>query len=291
MRFLVFGSANIDHVYHLPRHVRPGETLASDQYQRNEGGKGLNQAIALAKAGQETYFAGAIGEDGIFLRDYLRDHHVHTEYLHILPVPTGHALIQVDERGENAIVLFGGANQQISPDMIEETLSQFEAGDYLLMQNEVSGGERLIRAAFRRGMRVILNPSPMSAEIKAWPLEQVDWLILNEIEGGDLTGQAEPDAMLDALLSRCPDCHIVLTLGEKGSIYADKTRRVFQERIPCRAVDTTAAGDTFTGYFFQAVAAGETVEQALAIAARAAAIAVSRPGASRSIPWREEVLA
>ena len=291
MKLLDFGSLNIDHTYQLPHLVRPGETLASDSYHKSEGGKGFNQAVALAKAGQEVYLAGAIGQDGLFLRDYLQELGVHTEHLCVLDAPTGHAMIQLDTEGQNCIILFGGTNGMITEAMIDEVLADFGAGDYLLLQNEISHVDSIICAAHAKGMHIILNPSPMSPELLTWPLELVEWFILNEIEGADITGKTQPEEMLDELLRRYPACHVVLTLGERGSVYADATQRIDQSIVSAHTVDTTAAGDTFTGYFIHALLQGEAIQQALKMAACASAITVSRPGAGRSIPAAEEVQA
>ena len=289
MKLLDFGSLNIDHTYQLTHLVREGETLSSTRYQKNEGGKGFNQAVALAKAGQEVYFAGAIGRDGQFLMDYLKELGVDTRHLQVLDAPTGHAIIQVDEAGRNSIILFGGTNMMITQEMIDQTLMDFDAGDYILLQNEISHADYIIRAAYARGMHVILNPSPISQALLSWPLELVEWFILNEIEGGDITGKQEPEEMLDELLHRYPNCHVVLTLGAQGSVYADAEKRLYQKAIPVEAVDTTAAGDTFTGYFIHAMLQGVDVQQALKTAAQASSIAVGRPGAGRSVPLAEEV--
>ena len=291
MKLLDFGSLNIDHTYQLPHLVRPGETLASDSYHKSEGGKGFNQAVALAKAGQEVYLAGAIGQDGLFLRDYLQELGVHTEHLCVLDAPTGHAMIQLDTEGQNCIILFGGTNGMITEAMIDEVLADFGAGDYLLLQNEISHVDSIICAAHAKGLHIILNPSPMSPELLTWPLELVEWFILNEIEGADITGKTQPEEMLDELLRRYPACHVVLTLGERGSVYADAAQRMDQSIVPAHTVDTTAAGDTFTGYFIHALLQGEAIQQALKTAACASAITVSRPGAGRSIPAAEEVQA
>ena len=289
MKFLVFGSLNIDHTYQLPHLVQEGETLASTAYAKNEGGKGFNQAIALAKAGLNVSFAGAIGQDGIFLRDYMQSVGIDTAHVHVLDVPTGHAIIQVDAQGHNSIFLFGGANQAITEAHIDQVLSAFDAGDYLLLQNEISQMETLLRKAHAKGMHIILNPSPISPELLACPLELVDWFILNEVEGHAMTGAEEPAAVLDALLSRFPGCHVVLTLGEKGAIFADSTTRIHQPAVAANVVDTTAAGDTFTGYFFASVLAGKDPAAALQTAAKAASLAIAKPGAARSIPWACEV--
>lgn len=290
MKIVVFGSLNIDHTYHVPHMLRVGETLSSISYTRSVGGKGFNQAVALSRAGAEVCFAGAIGADGVFLTDYLRQCGVDTSCVHQIDEPTGHAIISVDTQGNNSILLFGGANQKITNTMIEEMLEKAEAGDWILLQNEINEGDRVIRAAHEKGMQIILNPSPVSRALLGWPLELVSWMILNEVEGEDITGKRDPQEILDELLRRYPTCRIVLTLGEKGALYADSHSRYAQPACPCEVKDTTAAGDTFTGYFLHSAAKGEDIPCALYLAAKAAAIAVSRPGAAISIPEAGEVM-
>ena len=291
-RILVFGSLNIDHVYQVPHFVRPGETLASAAYQKHAGGKGLNQAIALARAGMQVSFAGAVGQDGVWLRDMLAENGVDPQHIRVIEEATGHAIIQVDQDGNNAIVLFGGANQCIGSGMIGDVLAGFSAGDCVLLQNEISGCPQIIRTAADRGIRVALNPSPASPALREWPLELVDFLILNEVEGYDLTGFTAPDDIVRALRDRCPSCAIVLTLGEQGAVYAAADTGILrQPAYPVQAVDTTAAGDTFTGYFLQAVLSGDAPAAAMQKAACAASITVSRPGAGQSIPTQEETQA
>ena len=290
MKILDFGSLNIDDIYSLPHFVRPGETIASTAYAQSAGGKGFNQGVALRKAGCDVRFGGAMGKDGQFLADYMNELGVDTSCIEVLDVPTGHAIIQVEEAGGNCIILFGGANRCITDEMIDRALAPMEPGEYVLMQNEINAPERLIEKAHEKGLVVVLNPSPASPEIKGWPLDKVDWFILNEVEGGDLTGETDPDRILDALLARYPKCRVVLTLGEQGSVYADAGRRVRQAAFRAEAVDTTAAGDTFTGYFLAAVLEGKDIPYALKLASRASAITVSRPGAAKSIPMLDEVL-
>lgn len=289
MKMLVYGSLNIDHVYGLPHLVREGETITAVTYSKNAGGKGLNQSIALAKAGAEICMAGAIGADGLFLKEMLETSGVDTQYVRVLEGATGHAMIQVDEQAHNSIVLFPGANHKIDRAMIESVLANFERGDYLSLQNEISGLETLIELAHEKGMKIALNPSPITPELLNAPIDKVDYLVLNEIEGGEFTGETEPEKVIDALIAKYPQLHIVLTLGEKGSMYAYKDERIAQCAYPVKAVDTTAAGDTFTGYFLTAMMRGETVERALKSAAMASSIAVGRPGAGASVPLREEV--
>ena len=289
MKLLVFGSLNIDHTYQLHHLVREGETLSSSVYTKNEGGKGFNQAAALAKAGLPVFFAGAIGTDGIFLKDYLQALNIDVSNIQVLDVPTGHAIIQVDEAGSNSIILYGGANQAITEDQIDHVLAQFDEGDYILLQNEISLGEEILRKAHSKGIHIILNPSPISPELLTWPLEMVDWLILNEIEGADLSGKNDPDEMIATLMQRYRIPHIVLTLGEKGAMYASGATCIHQEALPTTIVDTTAAGDTFTGYFFASIFSGKEPAEALRKAAAASALAISKEGAAKSIPWAQDV--
>ena len=289
MKLLDFGSLNIDHVYRLERMVREGETVAAEEYQRNAGGKGLNQAIALRKAGAEVLMAGAVGQDGGFLIDFLASQGVDTRHVRTLDAPTGHALIQVDKEGRNCIIVYGGANRLITPDMADSILGDFVPGDYVLLQNEISSIDHILRSAHQRGLRVIINPSPITQGLLHAPLHLADWLILNETEGHELSGETQADAILDKLIKRFPGCRFVLTLGEAGSIYADSSKRVKQPAFKVPAVDTTAAGDTFTGYFLESVMRGETVERALLRASKASSITVSRPGAGQSIPHASEV--
>lgn len=293
MKILCFGSLNIDKVYNVPHFVRPGETLSALDFQEFCGGKGLNQSIALAKAGGHVYHAGCIGaSDGKKLLSLLESEGVNTSMVRELQYATGHAIIQVDSAGQNCIVLFGGANQQITGRQIDDTLSQFDSGDILVLQNEINGLEHLIKKSAERGMTVVFNPSPMTEDIRSLPLEHVNYFILNEVEARDLCGEELACSDYPARIQQLfPDSKVVLTLGSRGSIYREGNNEIYMPACQVKAVDTTAAGDTFTGYFISAIASGESVKTALSLATRAAAIAVSRAGASASIPEKEEVLA
>lgn len=291
MKILSFGSLNLDKVYSVPHFIRPGETMAATELYTCCGGKGLNQSIALARAGAQVWHAGCVGQsDGAMLLDALRDSGVDVSLVRSLPCPTGHAVIQVNEEGQNCILLYGGANQQITREQVDQTLSHFEAGDFLVMQNEINELAYIMEQAHRRGMTIVFNPSPMTPALLELPLEYVRYFLLNEVEARDLCGQDVPEEAYPArLLARYPGSRIVLTLGSRGSIYLDECTRLSQAACRVKAVDTTAAGDTFTGYFVAAIAAGAPVKAALQEASKAAAIAVSRPGAAPSIPYRKEL--
>lgn len=289
MKVLNFGSLNLDMVYQMDHIVGGGETFAADQLDQFPGGKGLNQSVALAKAGAQVYHAGSIGPDGELLTATLERAGVRTDFVRVLDMPSGHAIIQVDRTGENAIILFGGANQAADRQQIHQVFSHFDRGDYLVLQNEINMLGEIIDTAWEKGMCIVLNPSPMDEKIQQLPLHKVSIFMLNEIEGRAITGQTNPDRILDALHARFPDARVVLTLGSKGAVYQEGQTRIRQNIYRVKAVDTTAAGDTFTGFFIAALLRGGGPAQALDNAARASAIAVSRIGAAPSIPDWDEV--
>lgn len=288
MKIFNLGSLNIDHVYAVSHFVRPGETLSADRLQIFPGGKGLNQSVALARAGARPIHGGLIGSDGAFLCTVLADAGVDTAFVRTVDVPTGHAVIQVDESGQNCILLFAGANHAWSEAFVREVLHDAQPGDMLLLQNEIDALPVIFAVAKEKGLSIAFNPSPFDKRLSALPLDLVTWWLVNELECAALTGEHDPQRMADALLDRYPHSRLVLTLGGDGCLYRDSEKAVHQPAFPVRAVDTTAAGDTFTGFFLAQIAAGKPVEAALRTAAAAAAIAVSRPGASCSIPTLAE---
>ena len=295
MKVLCFGSLNIDYTYKVDHFVKKGETLSSDALHVFGGGKGLNQSVALAKAGCEVYHAGAIGEDGLFLLDMLKSSGAKTDYVKILKdEKTGHAIIQNDRSGDNCILLYGGANQAMNKSQVDEVLSHFEKGDYIVLQNEINELTYIVEKAHERGMIIILNPSPMNEKILALPLEVVDYFILNEIEAAQILGEEKGEkesweSVAEKLLDKFPKANIVLTMGGEGSLFKNKNESIRQQIYKVKAVDTTAAGDTFTGYFISGVLNHLPIKAAMDRASKASAIAVTRQGASPSIPIASEV--
>nr|WP_319488839.1 ribokinase [uncultured Caproiciproducens sp.] len=289
MKILNFGSLNIDNVYSVDHFVRPGETLSSDGMSVFCGGKGLNQSLALARAGAEVYHAGMAGQDGGMLLDVMEKSGVRTQYVKKTDGVTGHAIIQVNRSGQNCILLFGGANQQVTGEFAEEVLSHFDKGDWLLLQNEISSGGSIMETASKKGMIIVLNPSPMDAKILKLPLELVDYFILNEVEAAELCGCDQTEKMADELQKKFPRAKIVLTLGSKGAVYQDAAVRAAHGIYNVPVVDTTAAGDTFTGFFIEEISNHSTPEKALELASKASSLAVSKKGAEPSIPTMEEV--
>ena len=291
MKILNFGSLNIDIVYEVDHLVRPGETISSKNRRIFAGGKGLNQSIALARAGAAVDHAGAVGaEDGKFLTDILSTNGVDVRGIKsVVGEPSGHAIISVDQTAQNSIILYGGTNQLIDEAQIAATLSDYHPGDYLVLQYEISNLPRIIDIAHGKGMNIILNPSPLDGTILALDLNKIDFLILNEIEASDITGETETDAILQKFRTDYPNLKVVLTLGSAGAVYQDQDQRFDQPAFPVEAVDTTAAGDTFTGYFIAAMSRSASIQEALRLASKAASISVTRKGAEASIPWLQEV--
>ena len=284
MKILNFGSLNIDFVYSLPHFVKPGETLDSEKMERFAGGKGLNQSVALANAGVEVYHAGSIGKDGIYLKEILNKAGVNTKFLRTLDCPTGHAVIQVEPSGQNSIILFAGANHRVDNGFIETVFNDFNEGDWLLIQNEINRIPDIIEYAHKKGMRIALNPSPMNEEILKWKLDKISCFLINEVEGAQIAGTDDPEKICEIMNMRYPDAITVLTLGNKGALYSFKGKLEKYPIVESTAVDTTAAGDTFTGYFLASVMRGESSKTAMMTATCASAIAVTKPGAAGSIP-------
>ena len=290
MKVLNFGSLNFDHVYEVEHFVRPGETITSHKYHLLCGGKGLNQSIALAHAGVKVFHAGKIGQDGQLLVARLSAAGVDASHIDFADsTPTGHAIIQVDENGQNSIIIHGGANLEIRKENIARVLKHFASGDGLLLQNEISSIPEIIDQAKKQGLIIFLNPAPMDRSVLRFPLEKVDCFIINDVEGRELTGEMEPEAIIESMLERFPRSATILTLGENGAIYVEDQIRISVPAEKVMPVDTTAAGDTFIGFFVAGRTRGEKVENCLRTASRAAAICVTRRGAADSIPLIEEV--
>jgi len=289
MRVINFGSLNIDHVYEVEHFVRPGETLRSDSYRIFSGGKGANQSLSLARAGAKVLHAGKIGVEGQWLNEKLQESGVDTSLIEITDMPTGHALIQVNTQGENAIIIHGGANETVTEDDIKRVLDMAERGDCLLVQNEINAVDKIIQKAKEKGLLIVFNPAPMNAAVKDYPLEFVDIFIINEVEGQALTQQSDPKTIVAYMQKLYPQSRTVLTVGTEGLIYGDKKEVISLPALKVEAVDTTGAGDTFVGYFLAELISGSTIEQCLQMGIKASALCVTRKGAGDSIPLRKEV--
>jgi ribokinase len=394
MSVLNFGSLNIDHVYRLDSIVRPGQTVSTHSYKVFAGGKGANQSAALARAEAMVTHAGRLGSDGRWLAEKLYRAGVLTRHVLIDDHhPSGHAVIQVDAKGQNAIFLFPGTNQLITDDQIAKVLDDCEPGTVVLLQNEINKVDTIIHEAHKRGLWVSFNPAPFSPSVLSYPLEKIDLFIVNQTEAQGLAGlpdSTDDKSTLSALAKKFPLADIIMTLGEQGVFYQRGTRPIpmpiglgdddtpisvntrpntppqfspksdkgqdlgvllversvitprqlmaaiitqakAQPLLPLEdviwkmgfappeiiskavaaqrglnhyditapihvpaskvsVVDTTAAGDTFIGYYLAFRLEGKSIEESLTIATTAAGICCTRPGAMDAIPTRSQVL-
>ena len=285
MTIYCLGSINADHFYAVPHIPSPGETLAATDLATGLGGKGANQSVAAAKAGVRVVHIGAVGPGSGWILDRLRAFGVETDHIAELDVPTGHAIINVAADGENAIVILPGANACQSGDRIRTALADAQAGDLFLLQNETTLQAEAAEMASGKGLRVLYSAAPFDpAAVKA-VLPYIDTLLLNEIEARQL------EKTLDQSLFSLPVGQVVITLGSKGARWIDvrsgDVTEVEAERVI--AVDTTGAGDTFAGYLAAALHEGQSAKSAMTLAARAAALKVTRKGTADAVPTRAEV--
>ena len=292
MKILVYGSLNIDLMFSVDHIVAPGETISSYSLSKGAGGKGANQAAALAKAGMETCIAGKIGRDGEFLLELLESYGLHTEHVIRYDGPSGQAMTQVDKDGQNSIVLFEGGNGLVKPEEIDQVLSVFGRGDLILLQNEIANTGLIMKKAKSSNLRIALNPSPWNERARDLPLELADMLFVNEIEGAGLAKmdcKAPAAEILEQLCAKFASTEIILTMGKEGAFYGCGKIRAKGEIVEVPVLDTTGAGDCFSGYFIAAREKGFSVQDSLNTACKAASITVSRKGAMESIPFKEEV--
>ncbi len=288
-RLVNLGSLCVDHVYGVPNITSAGETVASRSHAVFPGGKGLNQSLAAARAGAEVAHAGCVGCDGLWLREELASAGVDVSLVREVDTPSGHAVIQVNPRGENAIVIAGGANRVLTAADREAAFARCGPDDWLLLQNEINDLEAVLAGARAAGCRVAFNVAPVDGREAAYDLGAVALLILNEVEAAALAGVPEPDPALDALCRRYPSCDVVITLGRDGLRHGRGDARLRLEAFAADAVDETAAGDAFVGYLMAALLDGKPMREALVLGSAAGALAVTRAGAASSIPEREPV--
>lgn len=295
-KILNYGSLNIDKVYTVDHIVKPGETIASSGFSIHAGGKGENQSAALGKAGMNVFHAGKIGNDGLFLLDLLKKCSVKTDYVTTSAQYTGQAIIQVADSGQNSIFLLGGGNNENSREEIDTVLQNFTAGDFLILQNEINNVDYLIEQGKSKGMIICFNPSPFTNDVTTFNLSAVDMFFVNEVEACQILGESMDDSIkndyliiLQKLSNLFSDAQIILTVGKQGAYYSDGKTTLHQPIIQTKVVDTTAAGDTFMGYFIVSSIKGLSKEKCLYNATLASSISVSKLGALESIPFAGEV--
>jgi ribokinase len=283
MTIFNLGSINADHVYRVPHLPGPGETLATTSMQTGLGGKGANMSVAAARAGSHVAHIGAIGSDGIWARNRLLEYGVDTRHIAELDVPTGHAIINVDDAGENAITLFAGANQAISEDSVANVLSTGSTGDILVTQNETNAQGVAAKVGSKLGFRVCYAAAPFDASAVKAVLPYLDFLILNAVEAKQL------EQALGVSIEELDVADIIITLGSDGARWISEGVDQHFAAIKVDPVDTTGAGDTFTGYVLAGLDRGLTMGQSISLAMRAAALMVMRMGTADVIPDLKEV--
>ena len=295
MKILNFGSLNLDFVYSVDHFVKPGETVSAENMKINPGGKGLNQSVALARAGAQVFHAGCYGAGGEKLLSLLKENGVNTSFLFSAGEQQGNAFIQVVPSGENSIVVFPGSNHCISEEQICGTLSHFDEGDYLLLQNEINRLPQIVEQAYERGMRIILNPSPYNEVIDVLDFGKLSWLFVNEVEAEYISGCKDAGDAWEKLHSAYPELSVLFTLGNVGSraysVTGGTIEMVWQEAFCVDAVDTTGAGDTYTGFFIGGLMQKLPIRECMKRASMAAALSVMKPGAAASIPTIKDVTA
>lgn len=279
------GSINADHLYDVPHLPQPGETLSANRFVTGLGGKGINQSIAAASAGAKVVHIGAVGVDGQWAVDQIAGYGIDTRFIKTVDFATGHAIVNVDPDGENAIVIFSGANHCQSAEQITNALRGAEAGDILLLQNETTLQAQAAKIARERGLKVIYSAAPFSVEAVRSVLEDTTLLLMNKLESEQLCAGLETE-LGDLLVPE-----IIVTKGSGGAdwLNPETGETVHVASFPVTAVDTTAAGDTFAGYLAAGLDQGLSVEEAMLLGSAAAALKVTRKGTAKAIPTRSEV--
>ncbi len=279
------GSINLDNFYHLAHLPGPGETITADRFHQGLGGKGANMSVAAARAAAHVAHVGAVGADGKWAAERLLEYGVDVRHIALVQVPTGHANIHVDQQGENNIVLMGGANLMISEQIIGGALAEAGPGDFLLMQNETCGQAFAAQTAKTLGLRLAYAAAPFSADAVMALMDQIDLLVMNAVEAAqlqDATGQDISDLAVD---------DVVITLGAEGCRWVSNKGKTDQsfDAYSADPVDTTGAGDTFTGFLIAGLDRGLPMRDAIDLGMRAGALMVAREGTADVIPDLKEI--
>jgi ribokinase len=299
----VLGSINIDQILSVPHIVSPGETLSTTAVHESAGGKGANQAVAIARAGSSVRLVAKIGSDGIWIKDLCQKNGVNIEFVNSSASMTGKAIIQVDKTGENSILLLPGGNKELTMEEIDRGLEQ---ADIVLLQNEINYGDYAIQKANQQNSFIVLNPSPFTPNMITWNWKDIDLLILNKREVEQICEMFQinidislrnkylTEKILQAL-GNSKLMSIIITLGSEG-IIASHAFSVNRKTFSIKAaplldpiVETTGAGDCFTGYLISGLVEGRSFESSCLRAVSAAAICICRKGAMESIPFSHEV--
>ena len=273
------GSINVDHFYQVPHLPSPGETLAATSFQTGLGGKGANQSVAASLAGSAVVHIGAVGKDGAWATERLAAFGVDVTHVIKANAPTAHAIINIDTKGENAIVVYSGANVKQSLTQAKKALALAKPGDTLLLQNETDLQPDVARLAKDHGLKVIYSAAPFSPDAVREMLPFTDVLVVNKVEAKQLR----------AAFGDIPVANLLITRGSKGSVWQKKGGPdITAPAFPVDPVDTTGAGDCFIGSVAAALDQGMSRVDAMRFASAASAIQVTRPGTADAIPSRAE---
>lgn len=279
-----FGSINVDHVYRVTEMPLPGETLTAGSYQKLLGGKGINQSIAIARAGGRPVHVGAVGGDDSWTMAQVKSFGIDTAHVAQSKHPTGHAVIYVDDAGENQIVIYGGANQDLQPAQIERAFKACDGGDHwVLVQNETNLLSDIVAQARTAGFKVAYSAAPFVADTVAELIDRIDLLAVNEIEA------QETARLLGVDVSEIAVPELLITRGSRGAEFRSHGTVHHHPAFEVDAVDTTGAGDTFLGSFLAGHSRGDEIGRSLRYASAASALQVTRPGAAVAIPDRDQV--
>lgn len=296
-KILVIGSSNTDMVIKTNSFPSPGETILGGTFIMNAGGKGANQAVAAARLGGMVTFVGKTGDDifGKQAVQQLKDEGIHVGFVAVdAEHPSGVAMITVDNKGENSIVVAPGANGTLSPADFDRALSELDATEFVLMQLEIpiSTVEYIAGLAMQKKKKVLLNPAP-AAKLSNELLKNIYLITPNETEAELLTGIKVTDEL--SALKAANQLHekgveiVIITMGAAGAFLLANGKSRIIKAPEVVAVDTTAAGDTFNGALVVALSEGKTIEEAIVFANKAASISVTRMGAQSSVPFRNEI--
>jgi ribokinase len=296
-KIYVIGSSNTDMVIKSEKLPAPGETVIGGTFLMNAGGKGANQAVAVAKLGAEVVFVSKVGND-IFGKQAFQGFHnlgINTDFVFIdSENPSGIALILVDGHGENSISVASGANANLQISEVQEAINQVQKGDIVLLQLEIplTTVTEAIKKCAEKGAKVILNPAP-AQKLDESVFEFISLITPNETEAELLTGIKVIDLPSAELAAKAfhskgiPEA--IITLGSKGAFFSNETKQVLIPSPKVEAIDSTAAGDVFNGALCVAISEGQAIEDAIVFACKAASISVTRMGAQASAPTREEI--
>lgn len=283
MSILCIGSINIDHVYRVEQHPLPGETLSDRGHAVYLGGKGANMSLAAAAAGAEVRHVGAVGSEGGWCRDRLANADIDVSAVVEVEDATGHAIIMVDDAGENIILIHAGANRALKKSQIEAAIAEAKPGDWVLLQNETNLVRFAAETARVGGLKVAYAAAPFDASAARDVLPHIDLLAVNEVEAAQLA------ETMGTAVDTLPVPAILVTMGAQGARLTQEGEMFEVSAFDVIPMDTTGAGDTFLGYTLAALDAGSSPTDALRRSSAASAIQITRPGAADAIPSGPEV--